>query len=407
MLKIKPDLRAIQRLFYLFLLGAATLVAAPAILFKYLFFGKYRGILLKRLGLSFDIPNVLDSKPVFWVHGVSLGEIRAASCFVDALQKDHPDHQIILSALTGTGYQAATKISGVIPYLLPSDLWTSFVMKRIDPKCLFLIEGDIWPNMVMSARRVLVVNGKISKNTFFWLKWFPIAKRYLVNPIHFWAVQSEIYRDRLLKLGVFEEKVVVTGDIKGAMRPNPTLPFSKKGLLLASTHHGEEELLLRALLPFDQMILLAPRHPERFDEVEQLLRKMGLLFTRSSDPKNIDHVQVLLIDEMGVLPKYYSSADCTIVGGSFIPKVGGHNLLEPILYGSVPLFGPWTEKQEHQKSLLQEHGVGFCLKIDEIKEGVVEILYEQDRLQNQKEKMVEIHAHMQRPLQATLECLVL
>ncbi|MBM3195056.1 MAG: hypothetical protein FJZ60_04745, partial [Chlamydiae bacterium] len=222
MLKIKPDLRALQRLFYLCLLGAATLVAAPAILFKYFFFGKYRGILLKRLGLSFDIPNVSDSKPVFWVHGVSLGEIRAASCFVDALQKDHPDHQIILSALTGTGYQAATKISGVIPYLLPSDLWTSLVMKRIDPKCLFLIEGDIWPNMVMSARRVLVVNGKISENTFFWVKWFPIAKRYLVDPIHFWAVQSEIYRDRLMKLGVFEEKVVVTGDIKGAVRPNPT-----------------------------------------------------------------------------------------------------------------------------------------------------------------------------------------
>ena len=81
--------------------------------------------------------------------------------------------------------------------------------------------------------------------------------------------------------------------------------------------------------------------------------------------------------------------------------------MEPILYGSVPLFGPWTEKQEHQKSLLKEHGVGFCLKIDEIKEGVVEILNEQDRLQNQKEKMVEIRAHMQRPLQATLECLVL
>ena len=406
MLKIKPYLAGLQRRFYLFFLGAATLGAAPVILFKYLFFGKYRGILLKRLGLTFDLPEVSISKPVFWVHGVSLGEIRAASPFVEALQKDYPDHQIILSALTSTGYQAATKILGVIPYLLPSDLWTSFVMNRINPKCLFLVEGDIWPNMVMSARQVLVINGKISENTFFWLKWFPIAKRYLMDPIDFWAVQSEIYRDRLLKLGVLEEKVVVTGDIKGAARPIAFEPFFKKGLLLASTHQGEEELLLKALLPFDQIILLAPRHPERFNEVEQLLKKMNVIFARSKDQQNIDQVQVLLINEMGVLPKYYSSADCTIVGGSFIPKIGGHNLLEPILYGSIPLFGPWPEKQEHQKSFLKEHGVGFCLKIDEIKKGVFAILNDQDRLQNQKEKMVEVRALMQRPLQATLECLV-
>lgn len=386
-------------------LGAATLVAAPVILFKYLFFGRYQGILLKRLGLALDIPKVSCLKPVFWVHGVSLGEIRAASPFVEALQKDYPDHQIILSALTSTGYDAATKISGVIPYLLPSDLWTSFVMKRIRPKCLFLIEGDIWPNMVMTACRVLVINGKISENTYFWLKWFPIAKRFLLAPIHFWAVQSEIYRDRLLKLGVLEEKVVVTGDIKGAARPIAFEPFFKKGLLLASTHQGEEELLLKALLPFDQMILLAPRHPERFDEVEQLLKKMNVIFARSKDQQNIDQVQVLLINEMGVLPKYYSSADCTIVGGSFIPRIGGHNLLEPILYGSIPLFGPWTEKQEHQKSFLNEHGVGFCLEVEEIKKRVEEILKDQDRLLRQKEKMVELRTQMQRPLKATLECL--
>jgi 3-deoxy-D-manno-octulosonic-acid transferase len=109
---------------------------------------------------------------------------------------------------------------------------------------------------------------------------------------------------------------------------------------------------------------------------------------------------------MGVLPRYYSSAECTIVGGSFVPKVGGHNLLEPILYGSVPLFGPWTEKQEHQKSFLQEYGFGFCLKIDGIQQEVLKILNDQDQLQNYKKKMIEMRAHMQRPLQATLESLV-
>lgn len=406
MLKIKLSSVSFHRSFYNLVLGVATLVVAPIILFKYLFFGKYKGILLKRLGLVFDFPSISDTKPVFWVHGVSLGEISASRPFIEELKNRNPQHQIIVSTLTTTGFEAASKIKGVIPYLLPSDLWTFFVVKHCDPEALFLVEGDIWPNMVMSNRQVFVINGKISENTYLLLKKFPFIRKYLIEPIHFWAVQSEVYRDRLVKLDVPAHKIVVTGDLKGAVCPIQVEPFAKKGLLLVSTHEKEEELLLNALLPFDRLIMVAPRHPERFSTVEMLLKKMGVTYTFSSNPMNLDHVQVLLIDQMGVLPTYYSSAVCTIVAGSFIPKIGGHNLMEPILYGSIPLFGPWTEKQEHQKSFLQEHRIGICLSLDKIRQEVFLAFNDPNFVHEQQQRMDQARRIMQKPLETTLECLI-
>ncbi len=389
---------------YTFFLGTATILAAPILLWKYLFQKKYRGVLLVRLGLSVPQVQLKSGEDCFWVHAVSLGEVRASKAFIARLQRAHPDTKIIFSTLTKTGFEELKKVENVIPVLLPSDLYTSTLVRRLNPKVLFLVEGDIWPNMVAAAKRVVVINGKISQRTLRWLQIFPFVKDLLLKPVDFWCVQSEIFLERLYRLGVEKEKISITGDIKTSMEPVAMEPFCKKGILLVSSHRGEEKVFLEQLLEKGLFLMVAPRHPERFDEVACLLDTMGVPYRRSSSDEAFEGSEpysVLLIDEIGVMPKYYRSAICTVVGGSLVEGIGGHNLIEPILYGSVPIYGPFVEKQRHLKSILSDRAIGFeCTKatIASVVLGLIDSL---EVLKEQVKKIENIGEDFQKPLQNT------
>ncbi len=334
---------------------------APILLYKYLIRGKYRGILAIRLGIR--VPDVVlePNKAVLWVHAASLGEMRAAHSFVKKLQQQFPQKQILLSCLTNTGFQEAQKIAGAVAIILPSDLYTARLIKKVDPEVLFLVEGDIWPNMVREAKKVIVINGKISEKTALWFKRLPFIKRWLLDPIDLWCVQSLMHQERLIEAGVAPNRVIVTGDIKTSPVIDSVLAYSAKGILIASTHKGEERLLVEALLPLSELLMIAPRHPERFCEVAELLKEMGVSFVTYSSKEPLGSSQVLLIDAIGVLPQFYKAAKVSVLGGSFVQGIGGHNLLEPLFYDSIPVYGPFIEKQTHLKQILDLHEVGSCI----------------------------------------------
>lgn len=369
MLKIKKlfSVKSLLGATYNFLLLCSTLFVAPFLLCKSLFFGKYKRILLTRLGLRLPEIVVEPNKENLWVHAVSLGEVKAAKAFIEYLKNTFPEKGIYLSTLTQTGLMEASNVKGVVPFLLPGDLITWLLVRKIRPQTLFLVEGDVWPNMVRAAKNVVVINGKISLKTTRALHFFPFLKPLLLEPISFWCVQTQLYADRLKQLGVREGQIQVTGDIKISMQPVEVPPFFKKGILLASSHPKEENLFLDCLDRLGIFLMIAPRHPERFSEVEELLRSKNIPFfcsnklslnhfgeNKESDEILLKGVRVLLINEIGKLPSFYRAAACTVIGGSLFPGIGGHNLMEPLLYGSFPLFGPFIDKQLHLKALLSE-----------------------------------------------------
>ncbi|MFZ4772542.1 MAG: 3-deoxy-D-manno-octulosonic acid transferase [Chlamydiia bacterium] len=382
-----------------------TLVAAPLILSKYLFQKKYRGILFVRLGLKIPRLQLDPEKSTLWVHAASLGEMRAAGIFIEKIRLEYPDHQIVTSCLTTTGFEEARKIPNVFSIILPSDLFTRHLIAKIEPDILFLVEGDIWPNMVHAAKKVIVVNGKLSERTAFFLQRFPFLRTLLLKPIDHWLVQSPIHRERLLNLGFPEEQIHVTGDIKASALADNSAPYPREGILLVSTHKGEERLLLEALLPTKTFLILAPRHPERFPEVEELLKELQVSYTLYSSKTTAPASQVLLIDQMGVLPQFYKACKVSIVGGSFVEGVGGHNLLEPLIYGSIPMFGPYIHKQLHLKEFLDLHEVGILTQPHEVFEKLEATLTDPQNLVRLQQRIAKAKESMGQALEKTLTTL--
>ena len=398
------------------LLLCSTFFVAPFLICKSLFWGKYRGILLLRLGLRLPKIVVDPNKENLWVHAVSLGEVKAAKAFIDSLKKTYPKKGIYLSTLTQTGLMEANKIMGVVPFLLPGDLITWFLIRKIRPQTLFLVEGDVWPNMVLAAKNVIVINGKMSLKTARALQYFPFLKPLLLAPISFWCMQTQLYADRLKQLGVREGQIQVTGDIKISMQPVEATPFFKRGVLLASSHPMEENLVLNCLDRLGVFLMIAPRHPERFSEVEELLRAKNIPFF-CSNKLTLNHfgessveekflqkgVRVLLINEIGKLPTFYRAAACTIVGGSLFPGVGGHNLIEPLLYDSFPLFGPYIDKQLHLKALLSEWNLYRDCTPENLQDRVLEFLDNPTLRSELEQSLKRARAFMDKPLALTLD----
>lgn len=299
---------------------------------------------------------------VIWVHAVSLGETRAVTPLVKRLQSQ--GIQIVFTTITKTGLEEAKRAlpKALLHAHLPFDLpWLiGPIVKRVAPDLLVITETDHWLHFQEAAGcPIVVVNGKLSKRSFSRFLKVPHFAKLLYGPISHFCLQNSEYEKRFLALGLSPQKLTVTGNLKFDLKASPLEDLEKweeklgiypgqPVLTLGSTHAPEEEIFLpiikKLLLAFpDLKILLVPRHPERFDEVATLLSEQEIAFTRYRQQEA--NAPVMLVDAMGVLSSCYALSTAAFVGGSLTKHVGGHNLVEALVYGIPTLHGPYMHGQ--------------------------------------------------------------
>lgn len=319
---------------------------------------EYQKHLSERFGVY---PGPRPSRPVIWVHAVSVGETRAASPLIEALAARHPDHLILLTHMTPTGRETGRALFGdrVLQAYLPYDypFAVRAFLRHFRPRLGILMETEVWPNLVCACAQagipLWLVNGRLSERS---------ARRYrrfgrLVRPVFaaLSGVAAQTAEDaaRLAALGA--KNVHVTGNLKFDVTPPQEAAARAAALkarigprpvlLAASTREGEEALILDALsacaLP-DWLLVLVPRHPQRFDDVARLIAARGLKFQRRTEDAPVSpDTRVLLGDTLGEMFAYYGAADVALIGGSLLP-FGGQNLIEACALGVPVLIGPHT-----------------------------------------------------------------
>lgn len=322
------------------------------------------------------------SKGAIWIHAVSLGEMKAVAPLVAKLKGLYPSTPFVFTTATNTGYNEAKKsYPNDALFFLPLDF--SFIMKplvrAIKPKYIFFTETDLWYHLLQASynerAQNVIVSAKLSERSARNYKW--MAKK-LFSYAHLICCQNQLYKDRFLALKIPESKLKVTGNLKYdttyPKRSEEEKEAFKKELgigqciVLGSTHAKEEEALLD-LMPKEITVVLVPRHPERFDEVAALLKSRGVSFSRLSENRP---APVILVDSMGKLLQFYEIATLAIVCGSYEP-IGGHNILEPLYYGTPVLFGPHMHTQFELVDLVLKAEAGLQVPIDSLK-GTLETL---------------------------------
>lgn len=305
------------------------------------------------------VRSLASARPV-WIHASSVGEVRSVATLVGELKARHPQRRIMLSTFTPTGNEIAKKLAGVDAVIfLPMDfLWTvRRALAQWNPSLMVFVETEIWPNLLAECFRrgipTVMVSGRLSPRSYPRYDRFRGFFRHVLR--HFSAIGMQSGEDaaRIIKLGANEKTVSVVGSLKlSAAKPQRSrfaeLPrYGKKLLIAGSTHAGEEQCLLScfaALRPkFPELsMVLAPRHPQRFDDVEDLLRCSGFSYCRRSRTadEGLFAKDILLLDTLGELGEFFACGDIAFVGGSLF-DFGGHNILEPAQSGKAILFGPY------------------------------------------------------------------
>jgi 3-deoxy-D-manno-octulosonic-acid transferase len=333
--------------------------------------------------------------PRLWLHGVSVGEIQAAIPLVRELQSLLPQAAFIITTGTETGQMLARKhfapLGAVVGYFPLDFPWAiRRYLDHLRPQVFIGLESEIWPNFLSMAHqrgvRLALVNGRLSDNS---LRKFLKYSRYLSNIFNLYdvvAAGSLPDFQRFQRLGISPDRLHLTGNLKydrllqgkdtarlqdfrGFMHiKNPALGPEPPVWLAASTHPGEEEVVLDAfqelLAPYPALtLILAPRHPQRAPDLSTLLSRRGLpchLWTRLKSGREPRRHPVVIIDTIGDLFTLYGLADVTFVGGSLVPH-GGQNILEPAAWGRVPIYGPHLENFLWAKAILEEVGAGIMV----------------------------------------------
>jgi 3-deoxy-D-manno-octulosonic-acid transferase len=349
-------------------LGIAMLVSLPYWLFQMALHGKYRTGFGERVGkvpARLRLPEAQDL--VIWVHAVSVGEVLAAAGLVEELGRNLPQHKIFISTTTDTGQMLARKRFGEANvFYFPMDFAFAIrpYLRALRPQLVIIAETEFWPNFMRlahaSGARIGIVNARISDRSWpRYQRFRGLLKRVLVS-VDLFLAQTREDAERLEDIGARREDVRVTGNLKfdvpitdppaivDTLRKLIAANNSRPVLVCGSTVEGEEPLLLKAfenlLVQHPRtMMILAPRHPERFAAVTSLLKKMSIRFFRRSVWQGESLTGgVLLLDTIGELAALYALADIAFVGGSLVPH-GGHNIIEPAQHGVATLVGNHTE----------------------------------------------------------------
>jgi 3-deoxy-D-manno-octulosonic-acid transferase len=350
--------------FYSALLAFFLLLTLPYWLLQMMRHGKYRAGLRQRFGA---VPAALagrGEKSAIWLHAVSVGEVVASSAVVEALRQKFPSHRVLVSTTTSTGQKlAAQRFGAENVFYFPLDFAFAIrpYLDALQPELVVVAETEFWPTFLrlakLSGARIAVINCRISdrslpgyKRLRFWLP--KLLEKTLAN-VDVFLAQTEEDLKRLIELGAPESKATVAGNLKFDVAPPPSPKivaslregFSHSGagpvLVCGSTLEDEEGSLLSAFRNIlvnhpKAVMILAPRHPERFAEVAALVENLGFrVWRRSLWGGETLAGGVFLVDSIGELAALYSLATVAFVGGSLVPR-GGHNILEPALYG-VPI----------------------------------------------------------------------
>lgn len=385
-------------LFYSLIISLLFLALLPYFIYSAIRHGKYSGSLKERMGW---LPDSIrgSAQPTIWVHTVSVGEFNAARPLILRLVREMPDHRLVVSTTTLTGRMLARAAFDHV-FFFPFD-W-SFAVRRalahVNPAAVIILETELWPNFLRECRRrgveTIVANGRISPRSFArYMRVRPFISRVLPN-VSLLLMQADDDAQRVRALGADARRVRVCGNLKydiqvpPAGQADPAGSRATRRLIVAgSTAPGEETMILEALRRVrahsdfrDAGLIIAPRHPERFDEVAGLLAQSAFSYVRRSEPAGNDRsggrssdgiesliglpqgalrgalshspgessdraersIDIVLLDTIGELAEVYRFADVVFVGGSLVPR-GGHNIIEPAAFARPIIVGPHTE----------------------------------------------------------------
>ena len=346
--------------------SACWWLALPLVLFRLWWRGRkeagYRQHISERLSLA----NADFSSPLIWVHAVSVGETRAAEPLIHALLKKYPQHHVLLTHMTPTGRATGAALFHNEPRIsqsyIPYDALslTQRFISKINPSICVLMETEVWPSLIDSCSKagipIALINARLSARSLKRAQWFDGLLGDALHKITVVIAQTQGDAERLHALGA--RTIIVAGSLKFDITPPEAMLAmgnqwrqqigDRLVLLCASTREGEEALLLDAYMAATLdprvLVIMVPRHPQRFDEVERMLEARGLRWQRRSQ-LTTEHVpastQILLGDTMGEMFAYYAACDVAFIGGSLLP-LGGQNLIEALSCGKPVLVGPHT-----------------------------------------------------------------
>ena len=376
------------------------------------------------------------NKPVIWIHAVSLGEVVGVTPLVNELHRRHPEYRLVVSTVTETGREAVEqRLAGVADHCYaPLDFpWVvSRFIDRLQP-CLYLfVETELWPNLLWHLRRhgvpTALVNGRLSTRSFERQQWAPVRSFYkaMLQTLSLCLMQSDRDVDRIVALGAEASRVRRTGNIKfdqpvpavteaGRIRDRLGLQETEQLFVAGSTHPGEEEALVECYQALvtqcsSAVLLLAPRHIERAESVEAMIRARGMTVQRCSAigqagvPRSTGP-RVVLLDSRGELAAIYGEAVVAFVGGTLVP-VGGHNLLEPAQWAKPVLFGPYTDHCAEVADLLIQAGGGRqVLQTEELTQQVKILFADDEERKRMGRSARQVVEQNQGALQQTVEAI--
>jgi 3-deoxy-D-manno-octulosonic-acid transferase len=375
---------------YRLLLTLGFLVLLPRFILDAFRHGKYVAGFGERMG---NLAPLETNEPVVWIHCVSVGETQAARPLVNGIRRRFPNHTIVISTTTLTGQTLARQIfkaDAAKVFYFPFD-WTWTVRRSLDviqPSLVLIMETEIWPGFLRECKSrgipVAIVNGRLSPQSFgryLWIKGF--IKRVLES-LSLAVMQTEADAKRIGDLGMDPERVLVSGSIKfdagtmtiaNSVSTELSQRFSFSAavplLIAASTHAPEESIVLEAfrktlLSKPRPRLLIAPRHPERFDDVAALLDRSDLTWTRrTAVPSEADKTcDIVLLDTIGELGPVYSLGTIVFVGGSIAPT-GGHNILEPAAVSSAIVTGPHVYNFKDINQIFLEQDAIIQLRVED------------------------------------------
>jgi 3-deoxy-D-manno-octulosonic-acid transferase len=361
----------------------AVYLLLPFVIFNLLWRGIRYPAYWFRWPERFGYLESMQGQRVIWVHAVSVGEVRSAAELVNELADRFPRHRVLVTTMTPTGSQQVHELFGdrvvhaYVPYDFPGSVRR--FMTRVNPEFAVVAETEFWPNLFKACQDrnvpLFLVNVRLSQESLRGYLRIPRTARAMLERATLICAQTNSDAQRLKNLGVAQSRIEVTGNLKfDAPLPSSLLAEAetlrrqwgagRPVVIAASTHAGEEKKILTAYQVLrqhytDLLLVLVPRHPERFKAVARLCRRNGARVALRSQHRGVlsSDIDILVGDTMGELQRLYAAADIAFVGGSLV-RTGGHNLLEPCAVGVPVIFGPHMFHFEEISTMVLERGAG-------------------------------------------------